>query len=487
MKNIMIRKKIAIYLWILLILLNFYHARVLSHPFILRNDGYQIKVQITGIKDTVCYLANYYGDKTYLADTARVDKKGRFIFEGDSALPGGVYIIAGQSNNKYLEFIIDRSQYFSISTDISNLTSDVRFEKSEENVLFFDFIQYNMLVRKELENLYNKQKNKLQPADSILIVKMQIEQLNNDLDDYQNKIIDQHPESFVSVLLRAMKEPEVKDVPVLPNGREDSVYKYQYYKSHYWDNFDLSDDRLLRTPLFQKRLDRYFKDIVYQSPDSIIVAADIFINKTRACKEVFKYSVWYLTYKFETSKIMGFDEIFVHMADTYYAKGEAFWADSSTVKTMIKRANALRPILIGQKAPELILIDTAGKFVSMYHSPAKYLIVLFYESDCGHCKKEVKDLKEWMDTQKTGAQMFAVCTDTSLVKWKKFIIQNKLNWINVNGTRSITRDYHDLYDISMTPMLFLLDEQKKIIAKRLKAEQLIPFLENYDKSLNRPE
>ncbi len=454
-----------------------------SNP-LLTDGGYHIKVQITGIKDTVCYLANYYGDKTYLTDTAKVDKKGRFVFEGDSALPGGVYIIAGESNNKYIEFLIDRSQAFSITTDISNILSDVHFDRSEENVLFFDFIQYNMKVRKEMESLQKEQKNNQITPDSVGIIGKQIEQLNNALDDFQNKIIEQHPESFVSVLLKAMQEPEVKNVPILPNGREDSVYKYQYYKSHYWDNFNLSDERLLRTPLFHKRLERYFKEIVYQNPDSIIVAADAFIDKTRGSKEIFKYSVWYLTYKFETSKIMGFDEIFVHLADTYYARGEAFWADSSIVKTMIKRANALRPILIGEKAPELILIDTSEMFVSLHHIITKYLIVLFYESDCGHCKKEIKELNEWMETQKTGAQVFAICTDTSLVKWKKFINQNKLDWINVNGTRSITRDYHTLYDINMTPMLFLLDEQKKIIAKRLKAEQLIPFLENYDKSLN---
>ena len=452
-----------------------------GNPFAIPETGYKIKVQLTGIADTVCYLANYYGDKTYLTDTAKVDAKGKFAFEGDSSLPGGVYIIAGQSNNKYLEFIIDRLQDFSISADISTISTNVRFDRSPENVLFFDFIQYNMKIRKEVESQKKAQQNFKENQDSVNAIKKRIGLLNSDLESYQDKIIAENPESFVSVMLKAMKEPEVKNVPILANGREDSIYRFQYYKSHYWDNFNLADDRMLRTPLFHKRLERYFKDIVYQHPDSIILAADEFINKTRENREVFKYSVWYLTYKFETSKIMGFDEIFVHMVDTYYAKGEAFWADSSTVRAMTKHANALRPILIGEKAPELILIDTAGKFVSLHHISAKYLVVLFYESDCGHCKKEITELKEWMSVQEYGVQFFAVCTDTSLVKWKKFITLNKLNWINVNATRSITRDYHDLYDISMTPMLFLLDEKKKIIAKRLKAEQLIPFLENYDK------
>jgi peroxiredoxin len=444
--------------------------------------GYHIKIQITGIKDTVCYLANYYGDKTYLVDTSRVDAKSRFEFTGDSLLPGGVYIIAGQSNNKYLEFIVDQSQNFSITTNVSELSSNVHFEKSEENVLFYDFMKNNMKIRKEIDVEQKSQKHLKDNPDSLEISKQRISQLTFELDSLQNKIITEYNGSFVAVMLKAMQEPEIKEVPILSNGREDSVYRFQYYKAHYWDNYDLTDDRLLRTPLFHKRMERYFKDVVFQHPDSIIVAAEEFINKTRGNKEVFKYSVWYLTYKFETSKIMGFDEIFVYMVDTYYAKGEAFWADSSTVKTMKKHADALRPILIGKKAPELILIDTAGNFVSLQHTIAKYLVVLFYESDCGHCKKEVSELKEWMTTQQLGVQIFAVCTDTSLVHWKKFINTQKLNWINVNATRSVTRDYHDLYDISMTPSLFLLDEKKTIIAKRLKSDQLIPFLEHYDET-----
>ena len=314
-----------------------------GNPFPIPETGYKIKVQLTGIADTVCYLANYYGDKTYLTDTAKVDAKGKFTFEGDSSLPGGVYIIAGQSNNKYLEFIIDQLQDFSISADISTISTNVRFDKSPENVLFFDFIQYNMKIRKEVESQKKAQQNFRENQDSVNAIKKRIGLLNSDLDSYQDKIIAENPESFVSVMLKAMKEPEVKNVPILANGRENSVYRFQYYKSHYWDNFNLADDRMLRTPLFHKRLERYFKDIVYQNPDSIILAADEFINKTRENKEVFKYSVWYLTYKFETSKIMGFDEIFVHMVDTYYAKGEAFWADSSTVRAMTKHANALRP------------------------------------------------------------------------------------------------------------------------------------------------
>jgi peroxiredoxin len=251
---------------------------------------------------------------------------------------------------------------------------------------------------------------------------------------------------------------------------------YQYYKKHFWDNFDVSDDRLLRTPLYHKRIENYFNRVVFQHPDSIIAEIENFIPEVEPNPETFKYVVWYLTYKFETSMVMGYDEIFVHMVDSYYTTERAFWADSTVVKSLKERAKALRNVLIGVTAPNLILIDTAGSFVSLHHQAAPYLFVFFYEVGCGHCKKELDELKTWMVDDTMGVQVFAVNTDTALVKWKEYIHENSLPFIHANATRSITPRYHDLYDISTTPTIFLLDENKKIIAKRLKVGQMVSFL-----------
>jgi len=460
---------------------------LLIHTIILNNvfagdKSYELKFQVKGIKDTVCYLASYYGDKTYLTDTAWVDAKGKFVFEGDSALPGGIYIIAGQSNNKYFECIVDKEQQFSITTDLSDISNKAKISNSHDNELFFLYIERNIEHYKKIEVLKQKKAVLKDQPDSLAILNKEIEVATKDLEDFQHNLINENPETFVSVLLQAMIEPEIPEKFNESDGSVDSVFKYQYYKNHYWDNFDLTDDRLLRTPLFNKHIERFFTQVVYQHPDSIIKEADIFVDKTRQDKEVFKYSVWFLTYKFETSKIMGFDEIFVHMVDTYYSNGEAFWADSTVIKTLAKRADELRTILIGNIAPNLILIDTAGGFKSLHHATANYLILLFYEVDCNHCKKEITALKTWLKDDKYGVKVFAVCTDTSMVEWKKFIREYKLDWIHVNGTRSVTPDYHNLYDIRMTPTLFLLDDKKKILAKRLKTEQLAPFLKSHVKT-----
>lgn len=464
--------------FLLLAIICILNSELFSNP--IGDNGYRVSVTITQIPDTVLYLANYYGDKTYLTDTAFLDESGRFVFEGDSLLPGGIYIIAGQSNNKYFELIVDKYQQFSVSTPVSGIPHKMSFSNTSENELFYQYVNRNIEIRKEIESWKEKKNQAGNDTTRQGEIEKQIDSLFNILKNHENEVIDDNPESFVSTVLKAKQEPALVAPRYLENGQEDSVFAYQSYKQHYWDNLDPADERLLRTPLYNKRLKNYFEKVVYQHPDTIISEADKFVKLASGNKETYKYAIWYLTYKFETSKIMGYDEIFVHMVDKYYSQGHAYWADSTIVASLMKRADELRQVLIGSQAQNMILIDSMGGFKSLYAVEANYTLIMFYEISCSHCRKEIAELKSWYPDNTFGLEIFAVCTDTSLSDWKKFLIEQKLDWIHVNGTRSVTPDYHDLYDIRVTPTLYLLDDRKKIIAKRLKADQLFPFLENYN-------
>ncbi|MCD4747525.1 MAG: DUF5106 domain-containing protein [Bacteroidales bacterium] len=454
---------------------------IIAYNVTAKGDGYKISIKVKGIKDTLCYLVNYYGDKTYFTDTARVSENGKFVFTGNEKLPGGIYIFAGEKKNKYFEFIINVEQNFSITTDTIDLNKNIIVKGSPENTLFLNYMNFNIRKFSDITALRNKINIIENNTDSISILKEKINLINKEIVNYKLNIIEEHPKTFISVLFKAMKEPDIPEPPLLKNGRKDSTFAYRYYKAHYWDDIDLTDERLLRTPVFNNKLNKYFSKILVQHPDSIIKEADILIEKSRQNKEMFKYIIWYLTYTYETSDVMGFDEIFVHFVEKYYATGEAYWADSTIIKSITDRAAKLKPLLLNKTAPDLIMMDTNKQFVSMHHIFADFTLIFFYETDCGHCKKEINELKEFYDNNDFGLEVFAVCTDTSFAEWKKNIIENKLKWVNVNGTRSISKDYHNLYDIYSTPTIYILDKNKKIIAKRLITEQIKPFLENYIK------
>src|SRR5580692_1439048 len=80
---------------------------------------HKFSFNLKGLSNTKCYMGFYYGDKSYVLDSANVDDKGNFHFEGDSIMPGGIYFVL-LKDKKYFEFIIDKEQKFTMHTDTSN-------------------------------------------------------------------------------------------------------------------------------------------------------------------------------------------------------------------------------------------------------------------------------------------------------------------------------------------------------------------------------
>jgi thiol-disulfide isomerase/thioredoxin len=363
--------------------------------------------------------------------------------------------------------------------DLSNFT----ITGSPENQLFYDYMKYNKAQYNRMQSLQKLLKPDKTSKDSIKLINARCDSINKDIIRYKLGLVDKYPKSFVAFFINAMREPDVPETPLLPNGRKDSTFAYRYFKTHFWDGTDFTDDRLLRTPVFDNKLKKYVEKVLIPIPDTIIKETGILVEKARANPEMFKYLVWYLTYHFENSEIMGFDKIFVHVVDAYYLTHQATWVSPSVLENIIKKANKIRPLLIGEIPPNLVMLDTNNQPVSMYSQRANFLILFFWDPDCGHCELEIPKLKEFYETYKDvyGLRILAVCSDTSLVKWKSAIRKKKMDWMNVDGPRSLSGNYKEQYDILSYPVIYILNNRKEIIAKRLATDQILEFLKNYIK------
>lgn len=445
-------------------------------------DGYTVKFRIHGLKDTICLVANYYGSGTYVTDTLEVDGQGRCIFTAPSDQPRGVYILVISDNN-YFDFIVNNDQKFTMETDKDDPVRQMKVSGSLDNEEFYAYMQFNQEKFKAIQALQAQLKSYESNEDSLQAINQRIITINDEIIDYKLNIVKERPFSFLAMLINAMKEPVIKEIPILPNGRKDSTYRYRYFKGHYWDDMDLADNRLIRTPVFHNKLKKYFDQLVVQHPDSIFKEAVILIEKARPDPEMFKYLVWFITYHYENSEIMGFDKVFVDIVDQYYVTGEAAWVSGPVLEKILKKASRIRPLLLGKQAPNMIMMDTSNQLVSLYSINDFVTILLFWDPDCGHCEKEVPQLKEFYENykEKYDLEIFSVCSDTSMAKMKEYIQKKKMTWINVNGPRTLTGDYHELYDIQTTPVIYILDRDKRILAKRLQADQVEKFITNYVK------
>lgn len=442
-----------------------------------KSVGYEISGSIKGYKDTVCYLGYHYGDKQYIKDTTRIDSKGQFTFKGKEKLDGGIYLIV-TPEKRYFEIIVTSdNQTFSFETDSVDFVMKMKIKNSPENELFYQYLQYINPLGKEVETLRAELEAAKDDSLKTKSIKDKIADIDKKVVNYKKEVIAKHPKTFVASMFRAMQEIDVPEPPVKPDGSIDSTFKYFYYKDHFWDNIDFSDDKIIRSPIYHAKLKQFFETVVVQIPDSINKEADKLIAKARANKEIFKYTVWFITNTFEKSKIMGMDAVFVHMGKNYYMKGEAFWVDSTTLAKITERVQKTEPNLIGKIAPELKVKDSLMRDVYLSKIKADYTIIYFYAPSCGHCKKVTPVMMEvYKRVKPKNVEVLAVCTEYDWDDWKKYLQETKSDWINTIDITN-TSNFRNNYDIYSTPVIYLLDKDKKIIAKRIGAEQIEEIIE----------
>ncbi len=461
-----------------------------------------IKFNVKGLKDTTVYMAKYYGKKMYYADTA-VAKNGILKFDA-SKHPSGVYavILPGQ---KYFEFIIDNEKVDMSVTDQNKLIEGMVVNKSKNNKIFYDYINFMSNNRKEINKLNKAWSEEKDEAKKKKIAD-DIKKLNEKVVNYQKEIAKNNPNLFVGKMIKMSTDIDLPSAPRDENGViTDSFYVYNYNIEHYWDNVDLTDDNIIHTPIFHNKLEKYFSNqVMIQIPDSVNNYADRLIAKTKDSSEVFKYIVHFVTNKYERSDIMGMDRIFVHMADTYYCPKEhsrAFWMNDENLTKICERADKLRPLLIGAYAPRLILPDsTERNWIDIYKVPGEYKVLYFWDPNCGHCKKTTPKLQKLYE-QKLKDRGVAVigigkATGDDFEAWKKFIVDKNLTFTNIGLTKNVfnqaqenprlfiprytnieSLNYTNTYDIYSTPRIFLLDKNNKILYKQISIAQLEEILD----------
>jgi thiol-disulfide isomerase/thioredoxin len=436
-------------------------------------DGHRIVVTIKGLRDSTCYLAHAYENLYSIQDTAKADANGTMVFTGKKKLPGGLYTLAIGKAGAF-EFLMSDDQDFEVTTDTTgSYRANLTFKGTLDNEIFSDF------QRKWTELAIKKQAAK-EPAQKQDVEKQQ--------EDLQKNFIKTNEGTFASKILKANMPIDFPPLPAKPT-RKDTLAQAAFFWNHFWDNIDLKDDKMLRVPFLKPRLDYFLENIAYFGHDSVNKVLDNLMTKTTKGTDLRKYIAMRCTYAYEVPKafILGNDTDvnFIHMAERYYIGEPELW-DTATVRKVKERVDALKPLLLGKKLQNMMLADTLTRSTPLYSVAAKYTVVYFYSPDCHHCKEATPKLaKGYQNLKAKGidAKVYAVEIDRNKDKWKKFIREYKTqSLINVTDHYTMT-DFKNWFDIRSTPTVYVLDREKKIIAKKIASEQiedLIMALEKQD-------
>jgi hypothetical protein len=444
---------------------------------IFSQTGYEISVTLKPYANSKIYLGYYYGKMKALADSAELDAQSKATFKGSKPLEGGIYFVVSPRREIMFEMLIDRQQQFSVSADSGKLPESVKFSGSPENEKFQNYSVIAARIGREINAVNDSFKRAATAADSSAIM-ARARVLGDMLQRQRDSIVANETGSFLSLLLNGMKEPKVPPASEHPAGRYDSNYAYRYYKSHYWDGISFNDARLIRTPFFEAKLEKYYRELVVPHADSIKKEVDGMLLDSRPSKDMFQFLLVHFVQKYINPQYMGQDAVFVHIFEKYINTGQADFFTPQYREHMTKRAYSLMANLIGQQAADMNMVDTSNKPSPLYKLNADFTVICFWDPTCSHCKEVVPKVDsiyraKW---KSQGVRVYGVKVEGSDQEWKRFIRDhNLLGWAHVHQLASVTEaeqkagkpGFRQLYDVYQTPILYLLDKDKRIIAKKL--------------------
>lgn len=439
----------------------------------IQSQKWSIEVTADGYTGNEIMLAYYLGNAQYILDTAQREEDA-FIFSGSDTLKSGVYMVVFPPDNQFFQVLIGEGEDdLVIKVSMNDVQHPYQIKGSKETNLFYDYVGFLKAKRPAADSL-RKVVDTVQDSVEQNRIRAELRKMDKEVRDYQLSILDKYPESLTALLIRVNLDTETPHFA--GTEAEVQLQTYRYVKAHYLDNLPAKDKRLIRTPVLHQRLEYYVNKLTPQVPDSINQSLDAILGKFDRGSEAFQiYLVYYLN-QYAKSKIVGMDAVYVHLVDNYYTKGYATWTDSTQLDKIIKNAEILKPLLIGKTAPDLLLLSRDNKPVRLHDVKAPYTVLFFWDPECGHCKKSVPGIIDFYRSYKPkGVEILAVCTQIQdgVPKCWEYIDSHEgmSEWMHAVDPYLRSR-FKQIYDVRTTPQIYILDQNKKILMKKIGAEQL---------------
>ena len=128
---------------------------------------------------------------------------------------------------------------------------------------------------------------------------------------------------------------------------------------------------------------------------------------------------------------------------------------------------------VGQFAPEISLPSPDGKEIALSSLKGKLVLIDFWASWCGPCRKEMPNVvKIYSKFKNKGFEIYGVSLDQDKEKWMEAITKDGINWPQVSDLKYWDNVAARIYNVQGIPYTVLIDKDGKIIAKNLRGQEL---------------
>ncbi len=444
---------------------------------------YNIKVHVPN-KANSYFLCTLLEKKVEIIDTFRMDSLNNVcsVQRKLDFYPKGMYAILRtdrkeKNKNVYCYIVLDKDSTIEISIDSSSI---VKVIKSQDNKSFYDYFNATNDYYKRMQKI-QRDSSIVKKEDSMMVEQQAVKKI------YAN-LSAQYAQTMIPLLVQMQYLLGEYASRYQFKTPADSISFFEQQKKQFWSRVPFLDERIVTLTTFYDLLDYFSQFYVSQNIDSLqknfidkLLPALHTKGKSPVCNFLFnKYGIQ------SRLPFQRAEELMIHIYDNYVVKNIAEYRtvnlSSSNVLNMYKQ------ILNGKPAPQLEGIDTTNKTISLYNIKSKYTIVAFWDPNCSHCKIGIPLLDSMVNQtplKNKGIQLIGLKTDGDYGEWIKFINDKKLkNWIHIEETRDLREQlvkkgqtsclYN--YVVNQTPLFFLLDENKKIVAKHFLPKELPNFI-----------
>lgn len=435
-------------------------------PFsILKGQELRIDGTINDLKNTEVYLLSINGQTKHVLDTAKVDESGSFEFLLPKNTTVGMYSIAtgGEQN---IELLVDGENIRFVASGIS-AQDNVQIIESVENLIWYDYLYTKGITQFKMDVIDQLLAN-YPPGDEYFKASIeQYKQLMNSFISRSDELITNNKGTLAAKYIKT-------DMPVFAPFGLNQDERQEYLISHHFDNVDFTDTLLLNSNILTSKIIKYLS--LYQSPgmsreeleEKLIMATDSIFDRAIVEQKVYESVLDFLVDGFEA---IGFEKGLNHIAEQNALSD--LCENTQRKKELENRMELIKKLAIGQKAPDFSIKDSQGKDVSLYNIKSKKTILIFWASWCPHCQEIMPVLKEYYNgDKKSELEIVGISIDESKEDFFDAILSHAYNWINLAEFKGWDGPTVLEYGIHATPTIFVLDENKTIIAKPANEDEL---------------
>lgn len=436
----------------------------------------QIKGQIVNLHGVPVFLAAIKGESQKIIDTVRTLHDGSFCFNLDQTQNGQYRIIpqialnsGSQSHGANLIDLIVDKESITLRTVFPWIPDSLAFINSRENQLYLTFLRKNIALQKQIDILDRMLDNLPGTDNRHPELVQQFSSLQRERHELVHQLISVIPGSFAAELC------SMQLIPIL-DGNLPKQQRLEYLKTHFFDLIDFDDERLIHSDAYTSTSFQYLmlhrniglsgteQEREYQR------AVDSILYQARNNDVVFDFLLNYLMNGFEQLRM---DHLLEYLASNYNSK--TCVAEQKT--TLQRRLEAHRNQVTGYTCPDFNVPGPDGQPIRLSDMNNNVFLVVFWASWCPHCMESLPALKQWYDQQDMNLEIIAISLDTVRSDWLKAVSDHAFLWKNGCDLLGWEGKTAKDYNVYATPTLFLLDRQRKILAKPTDIESFIRIVD----------